>query len=242
MIRTLALEALIAAALALPAFAAQHHPAVDVTSAVKVLVARDTPALLVAYRYDFRGRQTVYIKGLGVVPARGEFEYITQEPRVHVRTAPDGAVLADVPLKETVIVAAKPPLNAIPGEAEFPPGFRSDTWPSAVPLRDRLNSALRKHFSYLPRDEDSLNYTVTTFTPLQVDQMPAGTTAQVALLISFPHDVATGQYAFRVRSLVHEGRPLSDKTRPTSNPVIQRAADAFVVQLIKDIKAGALRP
>ena len=217
----------------------QATTGVDVTSAVKVFVAKDTPGLLVAYRYDFRGRQTVYIKGIGTVPARGEFEYLTRESTLEVRDAPGGTVLATVPLKETVIVAAKPPLNFVPPDSAFPSAFREDTWQSPAPLQDRVNTVLRKYFAYMPHDENKVTYTVTTFTPLQVEKLPSGTTAQVALLISFPHGPAPGQYAFRVRSLVHEGRALSDDTRPTSNQTIQRAADKFIDDLIKEIKAGA---
>src|SRR5439155_18613012 len=103
--------------------AAQGTSGVDVTSAVKVFVATDTPGMFFPYRYDFRGRRTVYIKGLGTVPGRGEFEYLTREPGLEVRDAPGGAVLASVQLKETVVVAAKPPLNYVPPEKEFPPAF-----------------------------------------------------------------------------------------------------------------------
>ncbi len=212
---------------------------IHVQSAVKVMVARDTPALRVSYQYDFPNRQTVCINGLGVVPAHGEFEYLTREASLQVRDAPNGAILAETPLKETVIVAARPPLNRVPAEKDFPADFRSDTWSSSAPLQDRLNVVLRKYFSYMPSDDSKVSYLATTFTPLQVDKLPAGSTAQVPLLISFPHDATPGKYWFRVHSLVEEGRLLSDQTRPTSNENIQKAAAKFVDQLMNEIREEA---
>lgn len=218
---------------------AQGNNNVQVISAVKVMVAKTTPALRVAYRYEFRGRQTVYIKGLGVVPSRGEYEYLTREASLQVRDSPDGMVVAEVPIKETVVVAAKAPLNYVPPQRDFPAAFRSEVWGSSAPLQDRVNTVLRKYFSYMPSDENNVSYVATTFTPLQVEKLPPGATAQMALLISFPHDAAVNRYSFRVHSLVEEGRLLSDDTRPTSNPNIQQAADRFVDQLINEIKMGA---
>jgi hypothetical protein len=216
--------------------AGQTNGAVDIRSAVKVFVATETPALRVAYRYDFRDRQTVYINGLGVVPAHGEFEYLTREPSLQVRDAPNGALLAQVPLKETIIVASRPPLNRVPVEKDFPPNFRSVAWNSSLPLQALLNVVLRKYFSYMPRDDGKVSYVATTFTPLQVDRLPQGSTAQIALLFSFPHDAAAAEYWFRVHSLVEEGRALSDETRPTSNQNIEEAGRKFVDQLINEIK------
>lgn len=228
----------IAAILAAP-LTPQSNNSVQVISAVKVMVAKTTPALRVAYRYEFHGKQTVYIRGLGMVAARGEYEYLTRDASLQVRDAPDGAILADVPIKETVVVAAKAPLNYVPPQQEFPAAFRSEVWSSAASLQDRVNAVLRKYFSYMPSDDNKVNYVATTFTPLQVDKLPAGATAQLALLISFPHDAAANRYSFRVHSLVEEGRLLSDDTRPTSNPNIQKSADRFVDQLINEIKMGA---
>jgi hypothetical protein len=91
----------------------------------------------------------------------------------------------------------------------------------------------------MPRDDSKVSYLVTTFTPLQVDKLPSGSSAQIALLISFPHDVTVGKYWFRVYSLLEEGRTLSDERRPTSNELIQRAGGKFVDQLISDFREAA---
>jgi hypothetical protein len=79
-----------------------------------------------------------------MVPAHGEFQYLTREPSLQVRDVPGGTLLAEVPLKETVTVAARPPLNRVPAEKDFPTDFRSDAWNSSLPLLDRLNVVLRK--------------------------------------------------------------------------------------------------
>ncbi len=236
--RSLLVALMLAVTMDLPVAGQTDHE-VDIRSAVKVFVGTDTPALRVVYRYDFRDRQTVYINGLGMVPAHGEFEYLTREPSLQVRDAPGGALLAEVPLKETIVVAARAPLNRVPAEKDFPPDFRSDAWTSQHSLQERLNVVLRNYFSYMPHDDSKVSSLATTFTPLQVDKLPLGSTAQIALLISFPHDVTAGKYWFRVHSLLEEGRTLSNETRPTSNEIIQKAGAKFVDQLINEIRAAA---
>jgi hypothetical protein len=98
---------------------------VNVKNVAKVLITKDSPALSVTYEYDFPGRSSVHVGSLGTVPARGAFSYIATDKRLVFTDPTNGNVLADVELKETVIVAARPPLTQIPSEHDFDPAFRS---------------------------------------------------------------------------------------------------------------------
>src|SRR5437870_10533867 len=50
---------------------------VDVKSCVKVFIGKDTSAYSVSYEYDFPGRSSVHVKGLGEVPAKGSLHYLS---------------------------------------------------------------------------------------------------------------------------------------------------------------------
>jgi hypothetical protein len=210
---------------------------VNVKNVAKVLIAKDSPALSVTYEYDFPGRSSVHVGGLGTVPARGAFSYIATDKRLLFTDPTNGNVLADVDLKETVIVAARPPLTQIPSEHDFDTAFRSFIWNSASPFKERANTVLGEYFHYLPRISNDVTFLATTFAPIPLQGVANGVLGQIALLFSFPYDVAASQYAFRVQSLVREGRALSDQFRATTNTAILSSGDRFVDKLVGEMKS-----
>jgi hypothetical protein len=212
------------------------HNAVQVKGVVKVFIAKNIPAFLLEYDYDFPEHPTVYIAGLGTVPGKGNFRYFSTGKTLEFRDDKSGALLVEVPLKETVIVAAKPPLNEIPNQAQFPPSFQSFPWETPSSLPEIANTVLGKHFHYLPQQGDSKTFLATTFTPLSLHDVPHGVLGQVALLFSFPYDSSSNKYFFHVQSIVQEGRSHSDEFRPTSNYTIHQAANNFIADLVKEMK------
>jgi hypothetical protein len=218
---------------------AQNAAKVDLTSVVRVLLAKDTPGFSIAYDYEFPQRSSVYLKGLGMVPGTGSFRYLTTDTNVEFRDAPGGAILASVPLQETVVVAAKPPLLLTPQNGEFPDSAQTFMWDSSNPLQERAEAVLNKYFHYAPStDCREMAYLRTTFTPLELKNVGPGVRAQLALLISYPCTPSSGKFPFQIKSLVMEGRSHSDDFRITSDPAIVRSADGFVESLIAEMKAG----
>jgi hypothetical protein len=210
---------------------------VNIKNFVKVYIAADKLVYSLSYDYDFSTATSVYINGIGTVPAKGEFRYFTADTTLQFRDRADGNILKNIQLQETLVVAAKPPLNIIPNERDFEPGFRSFIWNPSRSLIERANAVLGNYFHYLPRVENSTTYLVTTFTPLQLQSQLQAIPAQLALLLSFPYDSRIGEYTFRVQELVQEGRPLSDEFRNTNNSTIIQAADNFVNKLIEEMRA-----
>jgi hypothetical protein len=202
----------------------------------KVLVDPSTPAYLVSYHYDFHGSPTVYIRQLGQVPPQGSFEYLVTEARLDFRDA-GGKGLALVPLRPTITVASKTPLNQVPRDEEFPPQFRSYPWNQAEAFQVRANSVLGAYFHYLPHEVNKLDYLATTYTPLTLpaDLSKNGVTAVLALLFTFPFDATTSKYSIHVQSLVKEGRTHGDIVKPTDEPRILSAADTFLDKLIREL-------
>jgi hypothetical protein len=217
---------------------------VQVDSVSKVFIAKDSPAYLISYNYAFGYYSTVYLQGLGAVPAKGSFVHLVKDLQLDFRDSLDGPRIVTVPLQPTVIVAAKPPLNEVPGENQFPSSYRSFTWGLPISLQERANVVLGHYFHYLPHENDKLTYLATTYTPLSINKKlsDSGVLAQVALLLSFPYDPETGKYSFHVQSLVKEGRALSDTFQSTNNPDIVRAADGFVDKLVAEMKVGQTKP
>jgi len=217
---------------------------VQVASVSKVLVANNVPAYLISYKYDFANRTTVYLRGFGTVPAKGAFVNLVRELQLDFRNSLEGPQIVTVPLKLTVIVAAKPPRNEIPGADEFPSGYRSFPWELPIPLQERANAVLGRYFHYLPHENNKLTYLNTTYTPLPIDKTLSdnGVLAQVALMLSFPYDPSTDKYSFHVQSIVQEGRPLSGTFQATNNPEIVKAADRFLDKLVAEMKGSQAKP
>jgi hypothetical protein len=209
---------------------------VVVTRVVKVLTGERDIAYSVDYSYNFANRTMVRIKNLGIAPAMARFHYFLPELELEFDDATDGHVLQRVQLTETVIVAAKPPLNVIPHEAEFPPSFRAFTWESQASLLERANVVLGRYFSYLPREFQQKTYLATTFTPLRLSGMREGVLGQTALLLSFPYNPHPGKLVFHVQSIVREGRSLSDEYKLTGNQAIVDAASKLVDRIVAEMK------
>jgi hypothetical protein len=214
-------------------------PGVKIGSVTKVFVAKDSPAYLVSYSYNFEKLHSVYIEGIGIVSGKGSFQYLSTAQELEFRDPTTDAVLERVPLKETAAVAAKPPLNEVPTENQFPPGYRSYTWELPISLQDRANTVLAKYFNYQPHENDKLTYLATTYTPLVLDKKltEKGIQAQVALLLSFPYDSGAGKFSFHIQYLAKEGRALSDELRLANNGEILAAAKDFVDGIVAAMKS-----
>lgn len=211
---------------------------VEVKSVVKVLLTKDKPGYLISYEYDFPKRQQVFIKGIGDVAAKGAFKYLTADKQLEFRDGAVGDVLVRIPLEETVVVAASPPLLSIPEVKDFPPDAKPFNWDSSVTLQQRAQVVLNKYFHLAP-DSDCVGGMTdlrTTFTPLELKDLPTSVTAQIALLILYPCAPNEAKYSFRVKSRVMEGRTHSDEFRSTKNPEIIRTADKFVDSIVAEMK------
>jgi len=218
--------------------AADAGSTVRIVSATKVFIGKDKPAYLIAYSYDFPRLSSVYVDGLGMVPTKGTYTYLSVADQLTFRDAASGTVLARVPIRETAVVAAKPPLNEV--ETRFPSSYRSFVWDRPASLQERANSVLAKYFLYWPHEDNKLTFLATTYTPLMLDNdmSATGVLARVALMISFPYEEVPGKYSFRVQYSVKEGRALSDEFRSTGNASIMKFANGFVENLISEMKEG----
>jgi hypothetical protein len=213
---------------------------VKLKNVVKVLLTKDKQGYLISYEYNFPQRQWVYIKGIGTVPAKGKFRYLTSDSQLEFRDRLDGEVLVRVPLQETVIVAATPPLLPTPDIKDFPKEALRFDWVSSATLQERAQIVLNKYFR-LAQDSDCVNGSInmtTTFAPLEVKNLPPGTTAQIALLLSYPCITNSGKYSFKMTFRAMEGRTHSDDYRQTKDSKIIQAASSFVRDLVSEMNGS----
>jgi hypothetical protein len=230
------------------ALAAQMRPVTSessthkaqIVSAVRVTTAKNSPAYLVNFRFDFSPSTNVYIKDLGLVPSKGNYQFISNQKEIQFSDSATGTLLESIPISETTVVAAEPPLNEIPRDNQFSQGITSYTWDSPASLQERANTILAQYFNYLPHENDKLVFLATTYTPLSLDKRleDKGISAELALLLSFPYDPVAGRYSFHIQYSAKEGRALSDEFRPTENTDILQAAKVFIDRIVSEMKAG----
>jgi hypothetical protein len=206
-----------------------------INSAVRIQTAPGVEAYSIDYNYDFPGKDSVHVAGLGLVPGRGHFHYVTSATQLEIYDAHDGTPIVTRELQETTVVAAKPPLNEIPPPTAFETSHKSYVWKSNRSLPQHLDDVLNAYFRYEPREDQKASTITTSFTPLALPDSSNGTLAQVALLISFPHESTPGEFRFYVQTDLQEGRSHSDDFRPTNDPQIVAACDKFLVKLFSGI-------
>ncbi len=215
---------------------------VTVGQVVKVMIGKDQPAYLASYEYDFPGISHVRIPGFGVVPGKGNFEYLVRGTELEFQDPTNGVVLLRKTLYEKAIVAATPPLTEVPDESLFPLAFQTYYSAASHALPAAANVVLRKYFRYLPHESEKKTYLVTTFTPLDDSNLPPTIRSKVALLLSFPYDIHEDKCSFHVQSLVYEGRSHSKDFRLTTNELIVKNANAFIEKLAAEMKQMSENP
>lgn len=186
------------------------------------------------FSYEFRNRDTIEIREIGVVPASGTRSYISYEKAARFRDSIGGSFVT-VPLKET-----RPPEGSsvdAPQEGEFKPSGQSDVRRSPEPMRDHFEAVLNQWFSgYLPQTANGSHVYISTYRPLE--GIAPNLQAQIAVRISFPTRPINGSTRFRVQFLVRQKPLKSDIWKFEMSSRTQRAAEQFMQRLITKIKAS----
>ncbi|HWW76085.1 MAG TPA: hypothetical protein VNZ44_11835 [Pyrinomonadaceae bacterium] len=197
----------------------------------------------VAYAYEFKGRGAVYVKGLGTVPAKGKFSYLTSDQQLEFKESAEGLTLATVRLEETVRTMGGDSTD-IPKESDFPQAFRSSTWSPPATFAESAVKILQKYFpsGYSPRQAGQLNFYVTTYRSLQVPSL--NLRSQIAVIVSQPYDAVTDRFTYRVQFVARDRPKLSDTWRYGDDRDQQTitAAQQFVDKLIQELTPTGGQP
>jgi hypothetical protein len=215
-----------------------HGPNFDVNvSAVKPVQLRQPTGVVtqyqITYKYEFKERSSVYIKGLGQAAPKGDFKYVFSKLELEFRSSSGGELLALVPLKVTVVAAA-PPVE-VPQESDFSQDFFSGIWASHKTFPEQVTQVLQSHSSIRVFAVDNVSEYITRYMPLT--GLTSGTFAEVAVLVSHPFDQAGGRFSYRVRYLGREKRTLTPWRE--LSPALRQQAEDFVRRLISEINAAS---
>ncbi|HKO99574.1 MAG TPA: hypothetical protein VJU86_21525 [Pyrinomonadaceae bacterium] len=219
---------------------------VNVTKVIEKTTPENTIVYQISYDYDFKGRTTVHVKGIGIVPAKGQFSYMTSEPQLEVRESADGPVIAMVQLEETIRTQGSDSTE-FPEESKFPTFFRSGSWNAPATFPGAAIKVIQKYFpsGYNPRQTGQVNYYVTTYRNLQVpnpnnDSAIQNLRSQVAIVVSQPYDQTTNQFTYRIQFIARDRPRMSTTWRYGSDRhrATEMAAQQFIDALIGELGAS----
>lgn len=194
----------------------------------------------IKYRYEFGGLESVYVTGLGIVPAkRDEVTYLTEEKKLEFRESAGGEVLVTVPLRVTVATqgGGGPEL---PQENLFSEAALSGAWGQRNSFSDHAHGILQRYFSFgiQAYQRGAVSYYLTTYRTLSI---PGGNLrGQVAVMVSQPYSAGGGGTGYRVQYVVRD-RPRLSNTWRYGGEVSENTktvAAAFIKTLVAELGAG----
>jgi hypothetical protein len=186
----------------------------------------------VNYSYQFKGRQAIHIKGVGIVPASGKQNYLFDGQYLEFEDE-SGNLLVKIKLKPN----KKPPEAGaldLPQESEFA-SFLSDTAQDQTAFVPRTLQKLNNWFpaGYIIRQEGQVTSFVTVYR--EVEGLPLNLQGQIAIRLSYPYDPNSNQFFFRIYTVTRQ-RPKKSADWLSPTPATQRVFNDFAKQLLKDFK------
>ena len=193
------------------------------------------------YEYEFTGRSSVYIAGIGSAEAKGSLSYIVFEPAIEFRDSQHGNVLARLPLTETARTMGDDSTE-LPKESEFSENARSGTWKGPGMFSSAAINVIQKYFplGYAARNKNDMDYYITSYRGLEVPDVQLR--SQIALVVSHPYDKTNKQFSYHVQFVARD-KPRMSSTYRYGDDRSQKtlaAAAAFVSTLMTELdrKAG----
>src|SRR5207247_4585365 len=161
---------------------------VKVKSVVEKTTPDDKVVYDVSYSYEFKGRATVWVDGLGAIPIKVKFNYMTSDNKIEFRESANGPLIAGVGLEETSKINSGDGSTDLPKDSEFPAFFRSSTWTSPPVFSDAVVSVIQSFFvsGYNVKQESTISYYITTYRRLDVSDR--NLRSQIAVRISLPYE------------------------------------------------------
>jgi hypothetical protein len=222
-------------------FVAHPSPAQEASGNVSVSVAtfRSTNREVVykiGYRYEFPGRESVFIENIGLVPAKGRLTYFSYDSNLIFRESSSGRILIMVSLLGPEVHTSVVSGPDFPDASEFSKSYRTGRWTSSTSFQSIANDLLNKTFlsGYRAYSANNVNYLQTTYTPLR--DLPPNLLAQIAVLVSHPYNPGNKQFEYHVQFVVREKRIQSGSWRYEIGEDSRKSAEQFISQLISKLE------
>jgi hypothetical protein len=216
---------------------------VNVTKGIERTTAENTIVYQISYNYEFKGRTTVYIKGLGFVPSKGQFSYMSSEAQLEFRESETGPVIATVQLEETIRSQGSDSTE-FPEESKFPSFFRSSSWSPPATFPVAAVKIIQKYFpsGHTARQSGSVNSFITTYRNLQIpnpnnDVNIQNLRSQIAVIVSQPYDPSVNGFIYHIQVVARDRPKLSTTWRygDNRNAKTISTAEEFVNTLISEL-------
>ncbi|NII26109.1 hypothetical protein HB364_13525 [Pseudoflavitalea sp. X16] len=190
----------------------------------------------VTFSYDFQGQSDVYISGLGRVPSKNSYTYLTTSSEIKFLSKDKSYVMARFDLNNTAEPMGAESVD-LPKETDFPPQFRSDSYAPDTAFTEVLLTVIQKYFpsGFLPSQSGPINNCVTTYRNLAV-QDPS-LRGQLALKISQPYDVKSHKLTYRIQFIERDRPRLSDTWRYGTkvSKATSEASALFIETFLKEL-------
>ena len=184
------------------------------------------------YTYEFKGRDTVSIKGIGTLPAKGKQQHLFTQDTLEFMDS-DGQLLAVVELKPN---KKQPEGGALemPKDSDFDQ-FLSDSTRAQTTFLSRTMQTLNKWFpsGYTIKQEGQVTSFVTGYR--DVDGLPSNLRGELAVRVSFPYDPNSDQFYFRIYMLPRQ-YPKKSETPEAPTAETRKVFDAFGQRLLQELK------
>ena len=195
----------------------------------------------VAYQYSFDDRDSVFIQGLGLVPASGSFRYTASTPELKFLSARDGSPILEVALAQTDIVMGSEE-NDFVDTSHLAGSYRTGTWRPAKSFPGAAQKLIQQYYrgGYKPSSNGMMMQYPTTFRALGVGDPQVR--ADIGLLIEFADSMGAArprlrddELMFNVKYEIRERPRLSTAIRYNSdvNPATRSAAESFIEEVMK---------
>ena len=209
---------------------------VKLSSAVEVLTD-DGVVYRVAYEYSFPNRDTVYIDGVGTVPAQGRLAYLSSGDVIQFFDSFGGQTLRTVEIEDPIQFMGGDAAD-LPRESDFPEGYRQGRWAGDMPFAMVVLKVLDRFFpnGYRAYRRAEQQHFLTMFATLPV--VSKRVRAKVALLVSSPAVANPRNVTFTVQFSARERRSHSEWRNQLGDKT-QAAVHAFVGNVIEALESGA---
>lgn len=194
----------------------------------------------IEFAYDFKDRDKIYIEDLGLIPARGEIEFLTQNPQIEFRESKDGRTLEVLPVDVHSLAEAIE--FDIPQESEFSEESIYGNWESPSEsfvivalkvLSDKFKSGV------MPYKKFERHYIRTSYTFLK--NLPGYLEAKIAVLVSYPHKLNDQSLMFCIQYRAIEKRRRSSIWREIISKETNEAKNEFLTNLKSELESVGKR-
>ena len=189
----------------------------------------------ITYRYEFRNETAVELDGVGRIPAKGEFSYVTSDQKLTFKPV-SGVSPVTVDIKATRRSEGGGGLLEMPTETDFGSAALNETRTAAANFFESVSRLFNREFlsGYRVNQVGGTNQYVTTFRAIQ--GAPDNLRAEIAVMVSHSTAASAPPVPFRLQYLVRQ-KPKRSEKWDYSQLGLEQQVQPFVMGLLAKLKS-----